>query len=614
MARTKQTASRGTHAASMYGPNVNYAPAPVFEPTTFGLYNLETNTLLPLTKIDIDVNITNNVATSQYTVVFLNDLPKSVECELSFLIPPMACLNSFQAQYESVTINGEIRPKNPDHLHEESKEDAGTNNPVIYSSVIGEESDTMRLKIGSIPSQKEVTIVYSILHQLDITMNKFWKYTLSTTILNTHDQSNLNIVKLADYPVVTQFNPKMFPWTFRINIASTSPINFLDSPSHEIFTNYANDSRECVVTLRPDKLYTPKEDFVLVFSDDNVHKPSCQTSSTDEHYCSMITLFPQLITVSNEDAYKALKGDQVNLVEHSVRRKAEFIFLLDRSGSMSGIRIEKAKEALVFFLKSLPESSFFNIVSFGSGFECYQPQSVGTTDANINEAIGEIEEYDADMGGTQILQPLQAVVAMLPNYTPSGEQLQRIIFLLTDGDVNNSEDVLKLIDESAQHSQVRVFSVGIGNGCSTSLVQQAAFLGKGNYRFVQDNQDVSEKVITLLEKACSPICENFDLTLSHPEAVDFIVPDPKSLHFVLMNEPVTFFVFFKKALVTTEGVNLKFSLFNGADQETQLSDLTINFSETLQKDTFIKMGMYYLIKIIDDKQKKGQLRLKITGY
>ena len=51
----------------------------------------------------------------------------------------------------------------------------------------------------------------------------------------------------------------------------------------------------------------------------------------------------------------------------------EFIFLIDRSGSMywgdQGAAIKMAKRALEIFMHSLPDGSKFNICGYGTGFE-----------------------------------------------------------------------------------------------------------------------------------------------------------------------------------------------------------------------------------------------------
>ncbi len=65
----------------------------------------------------------------------------------------------------------------------------------------------------------------------------------------------------------------------------------------------------------------------------------------------------------------------------------EFIFILDRSGSMNGVRIKQAKVALIIFLKSLPPGSYFNVVSFGSSFEQLFNNSKPYEDSIVRNAI-----------------------------------------------------------------------------------------------------------------------------------------------------------------------------------------------------------------------------------
>lgn len=82
--------------------------------------------------------------------------------------------------------------------------------------------------------------------------------------------------------------------------------------------------------------------------------------------------------------------------------KGDYCFIIDRSGSMDGPRISKAKEALVVFLKSLPEDSYFNVISFGDSYIKMYPTSQRVTTDILEAAVQKVENMGADLGGTEI--------------------------------------------------------------------------------------------------------------------------------------------------------------------------------------------------------------------
>jgi von Willebrand factor type A domain len=69
----------------------------------------------------------------------------------------------------------------------------------------------------------------------------------------------------------------------------------------------------------------------------------------------------------------------------------EFIFVVDRSGSMSGLRIETAKQTLKILLHMLPsELTIFNIVSFGSRADSLWPYSQKYTQTTLDFGVNAV--------------------------------------------------------------------------------------------------------------------------------------------------------------------------------------------------------------------------------
>lgn len=64
-----------------------------------------------------------------------------------------------------------------------------------------------------------------------------------------------------------------------------------------------------------------------------------------------------------------LQSDEETATETEEAEKHSFVFIVDQSGSMSGMPIEIVKEALQLFIQSLPQGCEFQIISFGSHSE-----------------------------------------------------------------------------------------------------------------------------------------------------------------------------------------------------------------------------------------------------
>jgi len=60
-------------------------------------------------------------------------------------------------------------------------------------------------------------------------------------------------------------------------------------------------------------------------------------------------------------------------------------------------------------MQSLPEGSYFQIIGFGSHYKKYDEQPKEYNKENIDTALKKIEKLKADLGGTDIYEPLKNI-------------------------------------------------------------------------------------------------------------------------------------------------------------------------------------------------------------
>ncbi|XP_053307638.1 von Willebrand factor A domain-containing protein 5B1 [Spea bombifrons] len=198
------------------------------------------------------------------------------------------------------------------------------------------------------------------------------------------------------------------------------------------------------------------------------------------------------------------------------KAQGEFIFLLDRSGSMSGVNITRVRDAMLVILKSLMPSSLFNIIGFGSTFKSLFPSSQSYNEESLAVACDSIKRLRADMGGTNILSPLNWIIRQ-----PVCRGYPRLLFLLTDGAVSNTGKVIELIRHHS--SFTRCYSFGIGQNACRRLVQGVASVSKGCAEFLMEGERLQPKMLHSLKKSMAPVLTDVTVEWVFPESTEVLI-------------------------------------------------------------------------------------------
>ncbi len=181
----------------------------------------------------------------------------------------------------------------------------------------------------------------------------------------------------------------------------------------------------------------------------------------------------------------------------------ELVFVIDRSGSMSGEPIAQARNALRACLRSLYDTDTFRILTFDSVLEWFQSEASAATEKQIQLADQFLDQVEG-RGGTDILSALQAALGL-----QADPLRQRYIVFLTDGAVSAEARAMAEVKKHLQNA--RIFTFGIGPSVNRALLDKMAAMGRGRAEFLGVDEDIEGAILRFQDRLAFPVLTDLKL-------------------------------------------------------------------------------------------------------
>jgi Ca-activated chloride channel family protein len=165
----------------------------------------------------------------------------------------------------------------------------------------------------------------------------------------------------------------------------------------------------------------------------------------------------------------------------------DVVFLLDRSGSMAGQKMDSAKRACERLLDELQPQDRFALCAFSNGAQWMETSFVAADRRGKAQGVSWLRGIGAS-GGTELDPALQGVFALFESESgvvPAGgmQKLKAatprlpVLVIVTDGEVGNESEILRRVE--GRLSNIRVHTLGIDTAVNAAFLRGLAHLGRG---------------------------------------------------------------------------------------------------------------------------------------
>jgi Ca-activated chloride channel family protein len=421
---------------------------------------------LPVKSIQLDTKISGQVATTHVTQVFRNDTDATLEGTYFFPIPETASIVEFALWEGEKRLVGEVRTR------EEARR--------IYEDIVRRQRDPGLLEyagkdlfqatIFPIPprSDKKLEIKYSQILKAESGTVSF-RYPLGTG--------------RQKVPIGTVSG--------RVEISANQALRNIYSPSHSIDVKNNGETKATLSFESSNK--TEQQDFQLFYG-----------LSNNDFGLSLVTQ-----REAAKDGYFLLILSPKDSVTDQEYVSKDVIFVLDTSGSMAEEgKMEKARAALLFGVRSLRSGDRFNVINF-AGEEHLMEAGLTQADARGKQRGEEFVKRLQPTGGTNINDALRAALRQFDT-----SDRPKLLVFMTDGLPTVGETNVEKIINNAKQIKVdglRLFTFGVGYDVNTTLLDKLAAENSGSADYVEPKENLEVKVSNFFTKVSSPVLTDIEI-------------------------------------------------------------------------------------------------------
>jgi len=470
--------------------------------------------LLPLKALDVDARIVGTFAHTKLTQTFTNTAGVPVEATYIFPLPDRAAVVRFTMEVAGRRVEGDLQERGQARQTYDRAIKAGKRASIAEE----ERPGTFSLRVGNLLAGESATIILEMTGPLPVVDGEVtYRFPLVVApryipgkALAGDQVGDGTAIDTDAVPDASRISPPVllrgYPNPVRLGIrvaidGAGLPLSMVRSALHAAWA----DEAEGLLQVKIGQGERLDRDFILRFrlGDTAMRTSARATKVNGGDDAFLLTVLPAMVGGTS--------------------RPRDVVFVVDRSGSMSGWKMIAARRSVARMVDTLRGTDRFCVLAFDDTIDTAPTLGAKLVVASDRHRFQAVEWLAtvSDRGGTEMAQPLSMAADLLSS---GGLERDRVLVFVTDGQVGNESQLIKLL--GARLNGTRVFALGIDQAVNAGFLNRLAALGgQGEAELVESEDRVDEVLTRCHRRIDTPALRDLQVTIEDGDLVgDSVAP------------------------------------------------------------------------------------------